>query len=155
MTSKTFWPQLLVAGVFSVFLDFISIELLIGDYAMKVLGSIMLGAGIASTVSVVQLLLSRERYFDIPKWLFSGYIGAITGLICSITSIFGLRLSEEKSIPSMLAIICSFEALGGALSFLISKLIANKVNGKMNHASPLMTDTIVGAASASLGALVS
>ncbi|CDW72282.1 UNKNOWN [Stylonychia lemnae] len=87
--------------------------------------------------------------------MFSGLIGAIIGLIASSASVAGLIISDGKEDWEIILIIVGFEALGGGLSFLISRLISNCLRKKQNYPSQIFTQVVIGAMAASIGALYS
>lgn len=130
---KTFWPLFCLTFIISLALSFSSIELLVKSIPLKITGSTILGFGIGSIAHLVQLLQTNESHYDVYKWIFSGIIGAMTGLICASTTALGLKVGENKQDEmALIGILVGFEALGGALSFVSTKAVSNKVNKKPN-----------------------
>ncbi|CDW91645.1 UNKNOWN [Stylonychia lemnae] len=96
--------------------------------------------------------------------MFSGIIGAITGLIASSISVPALnyigmmdilKIQDEMEQQKVILIILGFEALGGGLSFLISRLISNWLLEIKNYSPQIIAQVVIGALVGALGALYS
>ena len=126
--NKGYWLLFLPCLTTSVLTAIFCIRLFLLSDFLKIVGSVIFGMAVSSLISLMQSLFSDKSENIVYKWAFSGLIGGVTGLISSSYSILGVINSQGQSIFLVFLIMCSFETMGGATSFGVSKLISEKVN---------------------------
>ncbi len=151
--TKAYWIILFPCLVTSLITAVFCTRLLLLSDAIKIIGSTIFGMAVSSLIAIIQSFNKGKQDDLLKKWAFSGLIGAITGLISSSYSILGIVNSQGKSTFLVFLIVCSFEAMGGAIAFTVSKIISEKINKQPIFIEVILFQVAMGSGTALFGSL--